>query len=221
MLVYENIRYRVPENRLNKMYYILTQVYIFITRFAPYLIIFILFLIGFLNPEDRSWNSTKVYSVIAYISTIIGPLNTLPSVIVSLFQASKAYDRIDNFFEADEGDKMKDIYLPDGVVEIKHPIFSTGTRKSINRLIVRESLYIGEQSNLINHVQNLPIEVRTHQTLDDINEEDIEKFTKCLMCLNVPFHLKYKKGQRLIILSSHSGSGKTSFLRAFLGLLNM
>ena len=116
---------------------------------------------------------------------------------------------------------MKDIYLPDGVVEIKHPIFSTGTRKSINRLIVRESLYIGEQSNLINHVQNLPIEVRTHQTLDDINEEDIEKFTKCLMCLNVPFHLKYKKGQRLIILSSHSGSGKTSFLRAFLGLLNM
>ena len=155
------------------MYYILSQIFIFITRFAPYLIIFILFLIGFLNPEDKSWNSTRVYSVIAYISTIIGPLNVLPSVIVSLFQASKAYDRIDNFFEADEFDKVKDIYLPDGTVEISHPIFSTGTRKSINRLVVRESLYIGEQSNLINHVQNLPIEVRTHQTLDDINEEDI------------------------------------------------
>lgn len=91
----------MPENKLNRTYYILGQLYIFITRFAPYLVIFILFLIGFLNTAKDQWNATVVFTVIGYVSTIIGPLSTLPSVIVSLFQASKAFDRFNNFLEAD------------------------------------------------------------------------------------------------------------------------
>ena len=40
------------------------------------------------------------------------------------------------------------------------------------------------------------------------------------MCLRIPFKLNFKKGERVIVLSRKSGSGKTSLLRAFLGLLN-
>ena len=71
------------------------------------------------------------------------------------------------------------------------------------------------------HVKNLPIEVRAHQTLDDINEEDIERFRKSLMCLTIPFHLAYGKGERVAVLSRKSGSGKTSLLKAFLGLFSI
>ena len=168
--MYENIRFRIPENKLNKVYYVLGQIYIFITRFAPYLVIFVLFLIGFLNnSQQNQWNTTVVYTVIGYIGVIMGPLGSLPNVIVSLFQASKAFNRIDNFFEADELVRAKDINLPEGSVEICDLTLSTGSRKSINRLILRESLYIGESTNLNIHVQTLPIEVRAHQTLDEVS----------------------------------------------------
>ena len=67
MIVNHNIRNRVAETKLNQIYYTLGQIYIFITRLAPYVVIFILFMIGFLNKQEEQWNSTVVYTVIGYI----------------------------------------------------------------------------------------------------------------------------------------------------------
>lgn len=60
-----------------------------------------------------------------------------------------------------------------------------------------------------------------YHTLDYINEQEIKKFKKFMKCLEVPYTLKYKKGDVVIILSEKSGSGKTSFIRGFLGTLNV
>lgn len=39
-----------------------------------------------------------------------------------------------------------------------------------------------------------------------------------LKCINIPFKLKFQKGDRIVIISKKGGSGKTSFLRSFLGI---
>lgn len=36
-------------------------------------------------------------------------------------------------------------------------------------------------------------------------------------CIDIPFKLTFKNGDRVAVISNKSGSGKTSFLRSFLG----
>ena len=42
-----------------------------------------------------------------------------------------------------------------------------------------------------------------------------------LKCLNIPYNLKFKGGDKIALLSSKSGSGRTSFIRSFLGTLSL
>lgn len=100
MLLYQNIRSRVPENNLNKIYYLLNQISLFISNFMPYFIILILMIVEFkLHPG--TWSTTTVYTIISYISVISGPLVDFPSIIVKILQYSDVFDRIDNFLRAD------------------------------------------------------------------------------------------------------------------------
>lgn len=69
------------------------------------------------------------------------------------------------------------------------------------------------------HIKNLPIEVRMYHTLDFISRQEIKKFKELMKCIEVPYRLNYKKGDVVILLGQKSGSGKTSFIRGFLGSL--
>ena len=40
-----------------------------------------------------------------------------------------------------------------------------------------------------------------------------------MKCLEVPHHLRFKKGDVVVLLGQRSGSGKTSFIRGIPGIL--
>lgn len=71
------------------------------------------------------------------------------------------------------------------------------------------------------HMKHMPIEVRLYHSLDFMNREELKKFRKLMKCVEIPFKLNYKKGDVVILLGKKSGSGKTSFIRGFLGSLDI
>jgi ABC-type transport system involved in cytochrome bd biosynthesis fused ATPase/permease subunit len=42
-----------------------------------------------------------------------------------------------------------------------------------------------------------------------------------LKCLNIPTKLTFKNGDKIALISSKSGQGRTSFIRSFLGTLSI
>ena len=83
------------------MYYILGQIYLCITNFAPVLVIFFLLVVGEYTQNQNTWGTTVVFTVIGYIGTISTPLRNLPHIISKLLITKKIFNRIQNFLDAD------------------------------------------------------------------------------------------------------------------------
>ena len=77
------------------------------------------------------------------------------------------------------------------------------------------------EHGMIMHMKSMPIEVRLYHSFDFLNREELKKFRRLMKCVEVPFKLNYKRGDVVILLGQKSGSGKTSFLRGFLGSLDI
>ena len=100
---------------MNKKYYLLNQIYVFVCSFAPYLIVLIILLTTY-SIDSQSWDITRLYTIITYISVIYTPLIDLPNIIVKLLQTFDVLHRINNFFTAEERMKLNDYYIDNGII---------------------------------------------------------------------------------------------------------
>lgn len=66
-------------------------------------------------------------------------------------------------------------------------------------------------------LREMPLEVRLYSSLEFMSDQETKKFCGYLKCLSIPFNLKFKKGDKIVVLSNRSGAGKTSFIRSLLG----
>ena len=72
--------------------------------------------------------------------------------------------------------------MPNGQLDLDHLILGVSTRRSINRIIVQESLFVKKSHQLKKYIKSLPIEVRLYHSLDFMSEEETQKFCMYLKC---------------------------------------
>lgn len=95
----KNKEIRKKENKYNRRIFFLNSLYIFIVMFAPPLIVFLVLMVALAGDGKSDFLTKHVYTIIAYVGLIYGPLAQLPAAIVAGMQCIASCKRIDQLYK--------------------------------------------------------------------------------------------------------------------------
>lgn len=124
LIAKQNKEMRKSENYYNQRIFLYNSIYNFIVSFAPTLTIFLILVIHLAANRHSPFTTTYIYTLISYIGLIYGPINSLPSTIISAIQTSECCKRMDKLIAIEEvQEKPASTFIP-GQLTIKNYIAS-------------------------------------------------------------------------------------------------
>jgi ABC-type multidrug transport system fused ATPase/permease subunit len=221
LLTLRNQEMRKPENYYNKKCFLYNSIYNFIVGFVPPLIIFLILVIDLARSPTGSLSTTYIYTLISYIGLIYGPINSLPSTIVTAFQTATCGRRMDKLLAIEEISQRNQMQSQPGQLVIRNFI---GCWNGIRQVVPGSQTEIAANNHeappsqfrlILNRTMNRasignPWDIY-QRTADPAEQHDEFK-------IKIPYEIMVQTGQRLFVLGNNQ-SGKSSFFQSILGNL--